>query len=34
MFDWMTKGQQLSVPMIIAGLIILFLAYKKQTVKK
>lgn len=34
MFDWMTKGQQLSVPMIIAGLIILFLAYKKQTVNK
>lgn len=34
MFDWMTKGQQLSIPMIVAGLILLFLAYKKQTVKK
>lgn len=32
MFDWMTKGQQLSIPMIIFGLIILFMAYKKQKV--
>lgn len=30
MFDWMTKGQQLSVPMIIFGITILFFAYKKQ----
>ena len=30
MFDWMTKGQQLSIPMILFGLVILISAYKKQ----
>ena len=30
MFDWMTKGQQLSIPMIIFGIGILIWAYKKQ----
>jgi phosphatidylglycerol:prolipoprotein diacylglycerol transferase len=28
MFDWMSRGQQLSLPMIAAGLIILVMAYK------
>jgi len=30
MFDWMTKGQQLSIPMIMFGIAIIYLAYKKQ----
>jgi len=30
MFDWMTKGQQLSIPMILFGMAIFYLAYKKQ----
>ncbi len=30
MFDWMTKGQQLSIPMIIFGIGILIWAYNKQ----
>ena len=30
-FDWMTKGQQLSIPMIAAGLYILYLAHKNKT---
>ena len=34
MFHWMTKGQQLSVPMIIFGVTILLLAYKKQATKQ
>ena len=29
-FDWMTKGQELSIPMIAAGIYILYLAYKKK----
>lgn len=29
-FDWMTKGMQLSIPMIIAGLVILYGAYTKD----
>ena len=33
MFDWMTKGQQLSLPMVIVGLAVLIYAYKKQTIK-
>ncbi|MEK9647625.1 MAG: prolipoprotein diacylglyceryl transferase [Gammaproteobacteria bacterium] len=33
-FDWMTKGMQLSIPMIIGGLIILFLSYRKDTFGK
>ncbi len=28
MFDWMSRGQQLSLPMIAAGLVILVMAYK------
>jgi len=30
MFNWMTKGQQLSIPMIMFGIGILIWAYKKQ----
>ena len=30
-FGWMTKGQQLSLPMIIFGLYLIFLIHKKQT---
>ena len=30
MFDWMTKGQQLSIPMIIFGITILYMAYNKS----
>jgi len=33
MFDWMTKGQQLSIPMVIFGLVIFILAYKRQEIK-
>jgi len=29
MFDWMSKGQQLSIPMVIFGLVIFIMAYKK-----
>jgi phosphatidylglycerol:prolipoprotein diacylglycerol transferase len=29
-FDWLTMGQLLSIPMVIAGLIFLRLAYKKE----
>jgi len=31
-FDWLTMGQVLSSPMIIIGMIIIFMAYKKQRV--
>ncbi|RDH81676.1 MAG: prolipoprotein diacylglyceryl transferase [endosymbiont of Galathealinum brachiosum] len=31
MFDWMSKGQQLSIPMVIFGLTILIMSYKKQS---
>ena len=30
MFDWMTKGQQLSIPMVLFGLFLIFLIKKKQ----
>lgn len=33
MFDWMTKGQQLSIPMVIVGLVVFIYAYRKQAVK-
>jgi len=33
MFGWMTKGQQLSIPMIVIGLGILVYAYKNKVVK-
>ena len=33
MFDWMTKGQQLSVPMILFGAVLIFYAYRKEAVK-
>lgn len=33
MFDWMTKGQQLSVPMVIVGLVVFIYAYRKPAVK-
>ena len=29
-FDWMTMGQLLSLPMIVAGIYLLFRAYRKQ----
>ncbi|MCH7814993.1 MAG: prolipoprotein diacylglyceryl transferase [Proteobacteria bacterium] len=29
-FDWLTMGQLLSAPMIVAGLLLLFLAYKNE----
>ncbi len=32
-FDWLTMGQILSLPMIIAGLILILLAYRKNTIK-
>ncbi len=31
MFDWMTKGQQLSIPMVLFGIVILILSYRKST---
>jgi len=33
MFDWMTKGQQLSIPMIIFGAGFIYYAYRKEAVK-
>jgi phosphatidylglycerol:prolipoprotein diacylglycerol transferase len=33
-FDWLTMGQILSLPMIIIGVIMMTLAYKKQTGSK
>jgi phosphatidylglycerol:prolipoprotein diacylglycerol transferase len=30
-FDWMTKGQQLSIPMILIGSYLLYLAYKNKS---
>jgi phosphatidylglycerol---prolipoprotein diacylglyceryl transferase len=30
-FEWMTRGQQLSVPMIVGGAVILWLAYQKDS---
>ena len=30
MFGWMTKGQQLSIPMILIGVVVLILAYRKK----
>lgn len=32
-FDWMTKGQELSVPMVLAGFYLLYRAYKKTKVE-
>ena len=29
MFDWMTRGQQLSVPMVVVGIAILLWAYRQ-----
>ena len=29
-FGWMTKGQQLSIPMILAGVFLFYLIYRKQ----
>jgi phosphatidylglycerol:prolipoprotein diacylglycerol transferase len=29
-FDWLTMGQLLSIPMILFGLLLLFLAYRKE----
>jgi len=33
-FGWMTKGQLLSIPMIIIGIVLLFLAYHRKERKK
>lgn len=30
MLDWMTRGQQLSIPMILAGIVLLMIAYRCQ----
>ena len=32
-FGWITMGQLLSVPMILAGLIMLIIAYRNQTLQ-
>lgn len=32
-FGWMTKGQQLSIPMILVGLFLFYLIYRKQVSK-
>lgn len=32
-FGWMTKGQQLSIPMILVGVFLFYLIYKKQAGK-
>jgi len=29
-FDWLTMGQLLSVPLVILGIVLMALAYKKQ----
>ena len=31
-FGWMTRGQELSIPMIIIGTLLLILAYRKKKV--
>ncbi|MES2625119.1 MAG: prolipoprotein diacylglyceryl transferase [Pseudomonadota bacterium] len=33
-FDWMSRGQQLSLPMIIVGLAVIWLAYSKNSFEK
>jgi phosphatidylglycerol---prolipoprotein diacylglyceryl transferase len=33
-FDWMTRGQQLSLPMVAVGLVILWLAYNRNAFEK
>ncbi len=33
-FDWMTMGQLLSMPMVAAGLLLLWLAYQRQPAEK
>lgn len=30
-FDWMTRGMQLSIPMIFAGFVFMYLAYRHET---
>ena len=32
-FDWMTKGQELSIPMVVAGLYMLYMAHKTKVSK-
>lgn len=34
MFDWMSKGQQLSIPMIIFGVVIFIMAYRNNSTEK
>jgi phosphatidylglycerol---prolipoprotein diacylglyceryl transferase len=31
-FDWLTMGQLLSVPLFVAGVILLILAYRRQSI--
>jgi phosphatidylglycerol:prolipoprotein diacylglycerol transferase len=31
-FDWLTMGQVLSLPMVIAGLILMTIAYRRNAV--
>lgn len=33
-FGWMTRGQQLSIPMILFGLFLIYLIRKKQQSEK
>ena len=30
-YGWVTMGQLLSAPMVLAGVVLLFFAYRKQT---
>ena len=34
LFDWMTKGQMLTAPMIVAGVVLMVLAYRKAATVK
>ena len=33
-FDWMSRGQQLSLPMVVIGLIVLWLAYTHNSFER
>ena len=34
LFDWMTKGQMLTAPMIVAGVLLMLVAYRKAAMVK
>ena len=34
LFDWMTKGQMLTAPMIVAGVVLMLVAYRKTAMVK